>query len=251
MIQRAVASVTAQTRPATEIVLVDDASGDETAVVLERLAASCGPVRIHVVKLNENGGPGLARNKGWELAQGNLIAFLDADDVWHPQKLEVQVGWMERNPDVMLTGHRSTQLTEVPEHWSTVTHPCADAVTVRGLLVSNPLPTRSVVLRRDLPLRFSALRHSEDFKLWLEIVARGHRVSVLDQVLAYSLRPDFSAGGLSGQLLQHEMKELYVLADVRRQGLISLPSYFAASCWSLLKFGRRLVITMWRSITRK
>src|SRR5690606_29412442 len=60
---------------------------------------------IRVVPLELNGGAAAARNAGWNSATGKYVAFLDADDTWHPQKIEVQYKWMEAHPEVGLTGH--------------------------------------------------------------------------------------------------------------------------------------------------
>ena len=81
---RAVESVLAQSRPAMEVIVVDDGSRDATAAVAERF----GPA-VRVLR-QANGGPAAARNHGVREAGGEWIAFLDADDAWLPQKLERQ-----------------------------------------------------------------------------------------------------------------------------------------------------------------
>lgn len=86
-IQQAVATARAQTLRPTQIVVVDDASKDDT---LEQLQAIAGPDLL-VVKSPVNGGGGAARNRGIENATGDVIAFLDADDLWAPNKLANQM----------------------------------------------------------------------------------------------------------------------------------------------------------------
>ena len=83
-IERAVASVAAQTCRPLELILVNDASLDETAACLQRLHDQY-PEWVHVVHLAVNVGAGEARNAGWSVAKGKYIAFLDADDSWHPR----------------------------------------------------------------------------------------------------------------------------------------------------------------------
>jgi glycosyltransferase involved in cell wall biosynthesis len=84
----ALASVAAQTRPADEVIVVDDGSSDDTP--------SLHPHWPQVMWLRQtNAGPGVARNTGVAHASGDLIAFLDADCVWYPQKLELQVALHE------------------------------------------------------------------------------------------------------------------------------------------------------------
>jgi glycosyltransferase involved in cell wall biosynthesis len=88
-LREAIDSAIAQTVAPIEVIVVDDGSTDGTAEVL----ASCGGV-VRSVR-QENGGVSSARNHGARLAVGDAIAFLDADDVWHPQKLERQLPHLE------------------------------------------------------------------------------------------------------------------------------------------------------------
>jgi glycosyltransferase involved in cell wall biosynthesis len=94
----ALESVAAQTVPADELIVVDDGSTDESAAV----AAAHGAR----VELRPALGPAAARNHGIEAARGALIAFLDADDLWLPDKLERQTETLRARPDVdVLFGH--------------------------------------------------------------------------------------------------------------------------------------------------
>ena len=85
-IERAIASVLAQTEQNFEILVIDDASSDATAALVEATASQ--DPRIRLLRLRENGGPGAARNQGVAAALGEWIAPLDADDRFHPQRLE-------------------------------------------------------------------------------------------------------------------------------------------------------------------
>jgi glycosyltransferase involved in cell wall biosynthesis len=89
----AVASVRAQTAPAAEIIVVDDGSGDETPAVIAGLGAGVRAFR------QPQGGAAAARNRGAELATGEWLAFLDADDLWLPDKLAVQLAWLRARPE--------------------------------------------------------------------------------------------------------------------------------------------------------
>ena len=95
-IGQAIESVMAQTYPSYEMIVVDDGSTDKTKEILKEFD---GQIRcVH----QENRGPSAARNAGIEIAQGTYICFLDADDLWTPDKLEAQVEFLERHPDIAL-----------------------------------------------------------------------------------------------------------------------------------------------------
>ncbi len=93
---QAIDSALVQTHPPLEVIVVDDGSTDETPRVL----AGYGD-RIRVIR-QANGGAGAARNTGIAAARGEYIAFLDADDVWLPRKLELQMARFEADPELGL-----------------------------------------------------------------------------------------------------------------------------------------------------
>jgi glycosyltransferase involved in cell wall biosynthesis len=238
---RAVTSVAAQTRRPEELILVDDSSTDGTRNVMERLQRELGGDWIQVVTLSANSGPGAARNAGWDAATQPWVAFLDADDAWHKGKLEIQWQWLEVHPEAALCGHLSIVAPEDPG-FAVADHPAARRISVAQMLVSNRFPTRSVMLRRELPFRFRRMRNAEDYLLWLEIILSGRPAWCLEAPLACSFRHDFSAGGLSGQLWKHERAELDSFRILYREGKIGVLPYGLASGWSLLKFLRRVAI---------
>ncbi|MHC4784098.1 MAG: glycosyltransferase family 2 protein [Planctomycetota bacterium] len=94
-IARAIESVLAQTRPADEVIVIDDGSSDGTGDVVR----SFGDKVIFIQQ--ENAGASVARNAGIEAATSDWIAFLDADDEWLPNKLQLQVEHFKRNPDLL------------------------------------------------------------------------------------------------------------------------------------------------------
>lgn len=96
-IGRAIDSVLKQTRPADEIIVIDDGSSDNTAEIIR----SYGD-KIRLIQ-QENAGVSVARNAGINIATGDWIAFLDADDEWLPEKLKLQIEHLQRNPDLKWT----------------------------------------------------------------------------------------------------------------------------------------------------
>lgn len=94
-ISETILSVMNQTYPNWEIILVDDCSRDETVAIISRFAQSDN--RIQVLELSVNSGTGVARNAALTVAKGKYIAFLDADDLWKPEKLDEQINFMQTN----------------------------------------------------------------------------------------------------------------------------------------------------------
>ena len=244
-ITRAVESIAAQSWLPREVILVDDASGDNTPTMLHALAARYAPGWITVIEQVENGGPGVARNAGWKSASSPYIAFLDADDAWHPRKLEIQVAWMEAHPDAVLTGTRTTvrtaadNLPMVPDSFKAI------PITFLRLLFVSLLPTRSVMIRASVPHRFvQGKRYSEDYLLWLSILAEGHQAFLIDLPLAYSFKADFGEAGLSAHLWQMQCEVLDTYRRLQRAGHLSGALRLVVAFYSLVKFGRRVVLSV-------
>jgi glycosyltransferase involved in cell wall biosynthesis len=163
----AVASALAQTIHDLEVIVVDDGSTDDTT---ERLAG----LRHRITYLRqENRGLSAARNTGIAAARGEWIALLDADDVWHPEKSEVQLRVAKRNPDVDLIGSRSTG-ERMPDHLP-IDAPCR-RLRVRDFLVSSPMGTTGALIRRkrlnEVGPFDERLRAAEDRDMWLRFVNR-------------------------------------------------------------------------------
>jgi glycosyltransferase involved in cell wall biosynthesis len=251
-IDRAVTSIAAQTLLPAEVVLVEDGSRDGTLERLRALAATHAPGWIRIVALPENRGAADARNAGWAAATQAYIAFLDADDAWHPRKIELQYGYMSTHPEVALCGHgyelRSTP--EIPH--ALIPEPGASRFSRLSLLLSNRLVTPTVMLNRALPHRFHpGRRHVDDHLLWLQIQRAGLPVTKLSAVLTYVYKPMYGAGGLSSQMWEMEKAELENYRILRREGSIGLAAALALCAWSFAKFARRLVLVTLRRTQRR
>ena len=100
-IEETVSSVLSQTLTGVEVVVIDDGSTDGSGSIVQQLEDS----RIRVIR-QDNRGPAAARNLGIEITHGDLVAFVDADDLWVKQKLEWQVTVLENDSSVdMIFGH--------------------------------------------------------------------------------------------------------------------------------------------------
>ncbi|MEA3406390.1 MAG: glycosyltransferase family 2 protein [Pseudomonadota bacterium] len=242
-IERAVLSVANQTHSVAEVVLVDDYSEDGTLELLYAMQ-NCYPKGwLKIIPLTSNQGPGTARNTGWKHAIGDYIAFLDADDAWHSQKIEIQYDWMSRHPEVAMTGHselynQAEMLTET--RIEEVTPPVI--VHPKQLLLKNVFSTRSVMLKRSLNHRFKdGQYYCEDYLLWLQVCLSEQACYKFSLPLAFVFKKAYGEAGLASNLLQMEKGELQSYSDITKQGLISSQTRFVYSSLSVLKFLKRLV----------
>jgi glycosyltransferase involved in cell wall biosynthesis len=170
------ATVQAQTWTDWEHILVDDGSKDGSQSILE--ASALADSRRRPLYLRSNQGPSAARNRALETARGRYVAFLDADDLWHPEKLARSMQWMHEHHFAFI--------------YHDYRHLSHDGLRV-GRRIAGPeelnlrtLHTRrgtggclSVVLDREQvgDLRFPPLSHhykAEDFCLWLSLIQQGH-----------------------------------------------------------------------------
>lgn len=251
-IRRALASVYAQTWQPAEAILVDDCSGDDTLSLLHKLKDEYPRDWIRVLTLSENGGPGRARNVGWENASQPYIAFLDADDAWHPEKIKIQLNWMLQHPVVALTGHDCPVVNDHDEHVQELVASGKHAFKrVSGLrqLLSNRFPTRSVILKRDLPHRFAPeKRHCEDYLLWCDICLDDYPCYHSSLSLGFLFKAAYGEAGLSENLWKMEKGELDCYSRLHHSGRIGLLSRNILTVLSLAKYFLRISRVSLRSV---
>ena len=248
-IAAAVASIAAQTLPPADVLLVDDCSGDNTLKTLHALAAEYPPGWIQVISLSVNGGPSRARNAGWERATQDYIAFLDADDTWVQRKIELQMQALAADPKIALIAHRvkvrERGLEPLPLRMPIRT----EIVGRRRMLLNNPFPTPSVMLRRDLPFRFNEeFRRVEDFLLWAQIAHSGYLCAKINQALAYLHKPSYGAGGLSGDLEAMRQAGRQVGDELQRLGLVTARERMFTRSVGMIRRARRHMLLMLRRI---
>ncbi|MBX2906235.1 MAG: glycosyltransferase family 2 protein [Taibaiella sp.] len=232
---RAVDSVLIQTLQPLEIIVVDDASTDETVSLLERTFSG----QVKIVRLGSNEGSAAARNAGMDVAIGAYIAFLDADDTWHPEKLHVTNAILSEHPGVALFYHSST----LKEFDKTIVKPegSVKMLSFARLLRGNYVHTPCAVIRNDTSFRFEpSMRYMEDYDLWLRIAYR-HKVFFCPQKLARLYRPVSTEGGISSRkwdMRKGEMKAYLRLARLNPLFVILLPLLLP---YSLLKHAAKMV----------
>ena len=250
-VERAVASVAAQTALPMEVILVDDASSDGTREALLALRERHAPGWIKLVLLDKNVGAASARNAGWEQGAGQFIAFLDADDSWHPRKLELQYAFMASHPHVAVSGHRHVRANRAAEPAS-LGAPAFQSLPAFYVLMKNPFITPSFMVRRELPLRFLAgRRHMEDHLFLMQVKAAGWQIAKINLPLAFIYKNIFGDSGLSADLWVMQRCELENYRLLCEQRHISPMTFGFFRLYSWFKFFRRVVIVKCRRLTHR
>lgn len=241
---RAITSVIQQTVLPQEIIVVVDGPSEELKNFLDSQSLEVRDL-LEVIFLFKNVGAGEARNIGWNRAKGDFIAFLDADDAWHPKKLETQYEFMRANPDIMITGHRHRIEKDAP-NWSSYNLQVPEIKNIFSLmrlLIVNPIITPSVMISNKCRQRFSSsMRFMEDYQLWLAIVANGGKLVRLNSELACIFKPAFGSSGLSSHLWEMEKGELRVYFSIAKENFLVAFLLPGLLMYSLIKFLRRVLI---------
>lgn len=170
-IKEAVNSALSQTWSELEVIIVDDGSTDGTL----QLAKSIADSRLTVLS-QKNQGSSAARNTGLQLARGNLVAFLDGDDLWAPTKLEEQIGIFKANANIDLVFTLSKIIDETGGDTGRKSVPVAGLISLRQLMVENVVNNGSAVMLRRSALNAVGpfdvdLPSCVDYDLWLRIAA--------------------------------------------------------------------------------
>ncbi|MBX6311516.1 MAG: glycosyltransferase family 2 protein [Isosphaeraceae bacterium] len=212
-VTEAVESALAQTYRRQEILVVDDGSTDDTR---ERLRPYQGRIRY---LYQRNQGLSAARNTGIRAARGEFIALLDSDDIWHPQKLELQMQYVVRHPEVGLLA--TDCLWDLDEGWPPLdgaSFLMAHPVALEELVVRTPFGPSGVLVRKEcfqMAGGFDTeLRSVEDRDMWIRI-ARHFPVAQL-RVPLWWLR--VHGGSMSTVAARMEENELKVLRKAFSSG---------------------------------
>lgn len=172
-------SVVSQTFGDWELLVIDDCSQENLYSIVE----SFNDFRIHFIRLSRNSGVAVARNRGIQEAKGRYIAFLDSDDLWHPEKLEKQLHFMEKN-GYAFTYTWYQQFDHDTNHLGNIvrTKPVVD---YRELLKGNDIGCLTVMLDRfQIKEIAMPLQRHEDYITWLNILKQGWTAYSLPLVLA-------------------------------------------------------------------
>ena len=193
LLARAVQSVLEQTLPATEIIIVDDGSTDNTAELITQRFSQCRYIQ------QPNMGVSAARNSGIESASGEWLAFLDSDDEWLPGKLQAQVDLLHKHPEIRIchteeiwirNGKRVNQMKKHAKSGGHIFKNCLPlcVISPSSVMIHSSLFAEIGTFDEELPA-------CEDYDLWLRICA--------NNPVAFVERPQINKyGGHDDQLSQ-------------------------------------------------
>jgi glycosyltransferase involved in cell wall biosynthesis len=243
LLREAAESVLAQECPPLELLVVEDGARGRASGILHPLDRR-GPVAIRLLR-GPGRGPGAARNVGLREARGELIAFLDDDDLWLPDKLRRQAIWFAQRPELGLAGAlcvgRREPIPLVPRPIGRRDR--LRPVTRAALVRANRLVTSSVLVRRpcfDAVGGFDeSLTLAQDWDMWLRIAGRCQVGIVLAALTVYRVH----GGQRSADRLAMREWEVEVLCrelsrcGARRRGAGLLHRRLA---WAHCRLGRLL-----------
>lgn len=221
-INEAITSILNQTCQASEIIVIDDGSQDNTREIVESIKST----KIRYIR-QENAGVSSARNLGIANASGEYIAFLDADDIWHPQMLELQAGALEKQTDAVLCFTNFSRFLHatkktLPDQFSfypelnSVHSSVIDGIhTIKenafcALVDFGEIPayTQAIIFRKSALsgiLFNTKLSICEDLEFFLRVASTGS-VAFNPKVLAYVRRHDNNATKDISLIPQHKLK---------------------------------------------
>lgn len=207
-------SVMAQTFKNYELIIVDDGSSDQTAKVVEEYLKK-HDLRGQCIRQQNKKIAG-ARNTGMRAATGELIALLDHDDSWYPEKLEAVNIAFKKHPEAVLVGHRMNVTKDGRVLYTALKGPSTGRMYEHLLFKGGSVTPSGAVVRRDKAMDIGGFRENpefntvEDYDFWMRLSQVG-LFHFIDQVLAeYSMvensassRVDYHYGNLEALLRDH------------------------------------------------
>ena len=198
-IKESIESVLAQSYSNWELLIVDDCSPDNTdEIVAPYLADS----RIRYIKNERNSGAAVSRNRALREAQGKWIAFLDSDDLWHPEKLEKQIAFMiENDYKFTYTDYR----IQLNGEWLPYVYTGPRVVNKRKMKDYCYFSTITVMYEREYVglVQIEPVRKNNDYAMWLKIIEKAPCYR-LPECLSYYIKHDGSiSSGSKWKLIKH------------------------------------------------
>lgn len=234
-IETTIDMVSRQTYKDWELILVDDASTDGSADLIEKLVSSQGK-RVRLIRKNVNEGAAAARNTGIDASAGRYIAFLDADDVWMPDKLQKQIAFMEKTGAAF--SFHSYEFGDDKANPTGKIVRAPKTLSFRQALSRTVIFTTTVMFdteKIDMEIIHMPQVPSEDTATWWRILKSGYVAYGLDENLAIYRRP---ARSLSSNKFIAIQRIWFLYRNIADLSVIQSVFYFVG--WAVRATLRRL-----------
>jgi len=251
-IQYALQSVVQQDYRPIEIIIVNDGSTDQSLLKVEDFIQENRASNVAFRILSQpNQGVSSARNAGMRLAEGDYIALLDADDQWLPGKLTRQLAVLETHPQIDFLG--TTRNDEQWTRWFFKSFKELTPISAHLLLYKTFFVTPTVIFKRSILNKTGYFdeqqRFAEEGNYWIRVCCQNHCVLLNESwVITGNRKPNFGYSGLSSNLKEMERGELKNMYLGYQMGIINAFEYGFLVFYSLIKYLRRIVITVIRRI---
>jgi len=251
-IQQTLQSVMQQDYRPIEIIVVNDGSTDQSLSYADTfIQENTTHNVIFQVVSQPNQGASSARNTGMRLAKGDYIALLDADDQWLPGKLTRQLAILETHPHIDFLG--TTRNDERWRRWLFKSFKELTPISAHLLLYKTFFVTPTVIFKRTVLDKTGYFneqqRYAEEGNYWIRICQQNHCVLLNESwVITGNRKPNFGYSGLSSNLKEMEKGELKNIRLGYQLGIIGIFEYVFLVFYSLIKYLRRIVITVWRRL---
>jgi len=234
-----------------EVIVVDDGSSDSTVAEVRNFIKK-NKIKNLILIEQENQGPSAARNRGIELATGDWIAFLDADDMWSVDKLKVQMHFIRKFKRIRIISSDSNMVklsrgVGVDENLS--------RYGVLAYFIQSRIATPSVIVRRKDIMKAGMfderMKFAEDQNLFMKLIRMHGVYHVTLPLVVLSSKPVYGASGLSGNLRSMHDGVMYNIKFMHRAGSVSLLAFIFLSSLEQVKYINRIVRTKYRIVFRR
>lgn len=245
---RAVQSVLNQTIQPLEIIIVDDASfkNEGKSIFFEEFSLLLQQKYIIFHKLEDNKGASFARNSAISLAKGHYLAFLDSDDIWHMQKLEIQYIMMQKmGLDFTYHGYITNLIDENKKiiffKKQNINYIVSTKLSRNKLMLTNPIATPTVMVKRSTFVEFDIeLKRMEDYECWVRY-SKNFSIYFLNVHLSAGFKRSIGQAGLSQDIYRMHRGLIFALIKLYKSNNIGCFFFCFATVLEYIKYPIRLI----------
>jgi glycosyltransferase involved in cell wall biosynthesis len=249
-IAEAVYSALDQTLRDIEVIVVDDGSTDDTPEVLQDIQRLCDDPRLRIIR-QDNGGLSAARNTGIRNAHGAFIGFLDSDDIWAPEKAELQIALMQADETIGVSFSYSEYLTEDGRRTGSILFAGKMEPSLHDMIRRNHVGNGSTpIVRRECfeiaGLFREELRSCEDYEMWCRVLwMTPYRAACLPQPLTYYRLRESSLSFNSAKFVENADHAIACLRDAMPnlpESVINTGNaeHYRIAAWKAVSSGRHM-----------